>query len=62
MLNCSWGPDEQDAALIAKAPELVAMLRELEEKVGYWEPGCAVCYTKAHKPDCRLAKLLKELP
>lgn len=63
-----YTPDEADATLIAKAPEMAAMLRELEwhEDPDHYEPWhCPVCggfKSAGHTQDCRLNALLKELP
>jgi hypothetical protein len=69
---------EVNKRLIAKAPELASMLRELEWSGGggYEEPVCCPeCSAEPkaftgdprpgcgmHYPDCRLAALLRELP
>lgn len=51
------------AGLAKLFPRMAAMLKELE-----WVHGtCAICEARnwleqPHEPDCRLAKLLKELP
>jgi hypothetical protein len=57
-----------DALLISHAPDLLAMLRELQF-CGQWDkatgPRCPMCDAPArtgyHAPDCRLAALLSEL-
>lgn len=55
---------EANRALIAKSPEMAAMLRELQF-CGQWrdrQTHCPICDGNPHTPDCRLAALLKELP
>ena len=49
-----------DAQLIASAPEMLQLLRELEWNDGGW---CQICYRKddVHSPDCRLGLLLERL-
>jgi hypothetical protein len=65
--SCEYG----DKALIAAAPDMAAMLRELEwqfnDRAGVGVcPSCRctedVGYGGGHAPDCRLASLLKALP
>jgi hypothetical protein len=56
--------DRRNAALIAAAPDMLAMLKSLEWNDGGW---CPICYRKyehggGHAPDCKLAALLRELP
>jgi len=62
-------PEDEDAKLIVKAPEMAQMLRELEWSGGDVSgAGCPVCddchpnRKREHKPDCELAALLRELP
>lgn len=67
-----WGRDfdsctDGDKALIAAAPEMAQMLRELEAWMG--ERECAVCGAikpgkshNSHEDSCRIAALLKRLP
>jgi hypothetical protein len=65
---------EADAALIAAAPELLAMLRELEwgGESEHWQGVSACLFCRGdepgerhpggeagHKPDCRLSALLR---
>lgn len=55
-------PDTADAALIAKAPELLAILRQVEQSDNI--DNCPICCQKRkgqHLSDCRLAALLKEV-
>ena len=58
----------ENAKLIARAPEMASMLKELEwAAVDHrdMEPRCPECDARAkdgHAPDCRLAALIKELP
>ena len=69
--------DVANRALIAAAPDMASMLRELEwrgQATGFLDccPCCggirAILIARSeglepgHKPDCRLAKLLSELP
>lgn len=65
------GLSEADATLIRLAPDMAAMLRELEwSSTSHWEDErCPVCGkdkspegNPIHFPDCRLDALLKELP
>lgn len=77
VLNCSWGPEDDDATLIASAPEMLGLLRELEWSAGDDQSECPICHNgmnEGHGSEnfgslsgrppvpCRLAKLLKELP
>lgn len=60
--------DRANATLIAKAPEMAAMLKELEWVGTYdaYKPSCPVCGQgqegKVHESDCRLSLLLRALP
>lgn len=65
--------DRANATLIAKAPEMASLLRELEwadtGERGFSDSDlpdtrCPVCHAygyRGHSPDCRLATLLREL-
>ena len=51
--------NEDDATLIASAPELLSMLRELEWAAGDDGGACPSCQIRCHHDsDCRLAALL----
>ena len=52
--------NRHDATLIRLAPDMASMLRQLEDT----QEICPICssYAEEHALDCRLAKLLSELP
>jgi len=57
----------ENARLIAAAPEMLALLEELEwstkgdRRDENWCPICEGWFKQGHKPDCRLGNLLTEL-
>jgi hypothetical protein len=55
-----WTPEPADRALIRLAPDMAAMLRELEWSGTGRCPSCTE--VDEHDPNCRLAALLRELP
>jgi hypothetical protein len=63
------GAKPVNLVLIAKAPELASMIRELEWSYPggeysddpMWCPVCSEAQNSGHAPDCRLAALLSEL-
>lgn len=63
----SQPPCDSDAALIAAAPDMAAMLRELEWSGYAVEPidadTCPLsgCYKPIHHADCRLGRLLEAI-
>lgn len=67
VIDNHYDPTEADQIIIAKAPEMAALLRELEW-ADHGEPytSCSVCGAAKedgqHAPDCRLSVLLRSLP
>lgn len=64
--GCDYGRDESgdNARLIAQAPVMYALLKELEWSTSMWNsnptcPSCQCGEDYGHEPTCRIAAVLK---